>query len=65
MLAQSDRWILDVERKAYRELGFEDAQAELRASALFYAGMGWILAGSEAGRLDRGQVAALVDILAG
>ncbi len=63
MLARSDRWILDVEREAYRELGFDDVQAELRASALFYAGMGWILAGSEAGQLDRKQVAALVDIL--
>jgi AcrR family transcriptional regulator len=63
MLDQSDRWIVDAERKAFVELGFPTVEARLRANTLFYAGMGFILAGPDDGRLDRRQTDGLIDLL--
>jgi len=62
-IARSDRWILDSERKAFAELGFDPEEAEMRANALFYAGMGFILAGPRNARVDLSQVNALLDLL--
>ena len=63
-IARSDRWILDSERQAFAELGFGPEEAEMRANALFYAGMGFILAGPRSARVDRPQADALLDLLA-
>ena len=62
-IARSDRWILDAERDAFAELGFPPGEAEMRANALFYAGMGFILAGPRNLKVDRTQVDALLDLL--
>ena len=64
-LARSDGWILEAERKAFLDLGFSAAEARLRANALFFAGMGFILAGPANGRLDRRQADGLLDLLIG
>ncbi len=64
-LARSDGWLLGAERKAFRDLGFNDEEAALRANTLFYAGLGYIFAGPDDGRLDRRQVDGLLDVLAG
>ncbi len=64
-LARSDGWILEAERKAFLDLGFTAAEARLRANALFFAGMGFILAGPADGRLDRRQADGLLDLLIG
>ncbi len=64
-LARSDGWILEIERKAFSDLGFSAPEARLRANALFFAGMGYILAGPSDGRLDRRQADGLLDLLIG
>lgn len=62
-LARSDKWIFEAERQAFEELGFSPDDARLRANTLFYAGMGFILAGPASGRLDRRQADGLIDLL--
>jgi len=62
-IARSDGWILAAERQAFIELGFGPKEAEMRANALFYAGMGFILAGPRNARVDLSQVNALLDLL--
>ncbi len=64
-LARSDAWILEAERKAFLDLGFSAADARLRANSLFFAGMGYILAGPADGRLDRRQADGLLELLIG
>lgn len=44
-----DRWVFGVVRTALGDLGFERAEAELRAQALFYLGIG-VLHGGQVGK---------------
>lgn len=62
-LERSDRWLRDAQRQAFAELGFGDADARLRANTLFFAALGFILAGPASGRLDRRQAEGLLDLL--
>lgn len=62
-IARSDGWILDAHRAAFRELGFDEPEAELRANTLVYAALGFILAGPRDARADRRQVDGLIGLL--
>jgi AcrR family transcriptional regulator len=41
-VAQSDRWIYRAIRQAFLDLGLDREQADIRATGLFYAGVGWV-----------------------
>jgi AcrR family transcriptional regulator len=43
----SDRWVTRAVLKAFRDAGFSGADAEVRARALFYAGVGFLHVASE------------------
>jgi AcrR family transcriptional regulator len=61
----SDRWVFQAIRKAFRELGFDAGDADLRAKTLFYAGVGFIYVGPQGQRGGRRQRDRLLDILTG
>jgi len=62
-LARSDRWILSTQRQAFIDLGFDAEAAEVRANTMFFAGMGYILAGSERGGFDEERAQALLALM--
>jgi AcrR family transcriptional regulator len=62
-VAKSDRWIRLQVRKALLELGFPKNEADLRADALFYAGVGFIHAAREVPANGAKGRARLVEIL--
>ena len=62
-LARSDRWILDAQRQAFVDLGFSETEAEVRASTMFFAGMGYILTGSERAGFDEARARALLALM--
>ena len=62
-VATSDRWVFQAIRKVFLELGFDAADADIRAKALFFAGVGFIYAGPQGQRGGRRQRARLLDIL--
>jgi AcrR family transcriptional regulator len=64
-VARSDRWVFQAIRKAFLELGFDAADADIRAKTLFYAGVGFIYAGPQGQRGGRRQRERLLEILAG
>jgi AcrR family transcriptional regulator len=64
-VAASDRWVFQAIRKTFVELGFDAADADIRAKTLFYAGVGFIYAGPQGQRGGRRQRERLLEILAG
>jgi AcrR family transcriptional regulator len=64
-VAASDRWVFGAIRKAFRELGFDTADADVRAKTLFYAGVGFIYAGPQGQRGGRRQRERVLEILTG
>jgi AcrR family transcriptional regulator len=62
-LARSDTWILATQREAFIDLGFSAEEAEVRASTMFFAGMGYILTGSERGGFDEDRARALLALM--
>jgi len=62
-VARSDRWVGLQVRKALLEMGFPKDDAEIRAEALFYAGVGFIHAARDVPRDGRRRRARLIEIL--
>jgi AcrR family transcriptional regulator len=59
----TDRWVFQAVRKIFLELGFDAADADIRAKTLFYAGVGFIYAGPQGQRGGRRQRERLLEIL--
>ena len=64
-VAASDRWVFRAVRKVFLDLGFDAADADIRAKTLFFAGVGFIYAGPQGQRGGRRQRQRLLDILTG
>jgi AcrR family transcriptional regulator len=62
-VAATDRWVFQAVRKIFLELGFDAADADIRAKTLFYAGVGFIYAGPQGQRGGRRQRERLLDVL--
>jgi AcrR family transcriptional regulator len=62
-VAATDRWVFQAVRKIFLELGFDAADADIRAKTLFYAGVGFIYAGPQGQRGGRRQRERLLEIL--
>jgi AcrR family transcriptional regulator len=62
-VAASDRWVFEAVRTTLRDMGFDAADADIRAKALFYAGVGFIYAGPQGQRGGRRQRERLIEIL--
>jgi len=61
----TDRWVFQAVRRAFLDLGFDAADADIRAKTLFYAGVGFIYAGPQGQRGGRRQRERMLDALTG
>jgi AcrR family transcriptional regulator len=61
----SDRWVFQAIRRVFLDLGFDAADADIRAKMLFYTGVGWIHAEPQGQRGARRQRDRMLEILTG
>jgi AcrR family transcriptional regulator len=64
-VAETDRWVFKAVRQVFLDLGFDATDADVRAKALFYAGVGFIYVGPQGQRGGRRQRERMLDVFTG
>lgn len=64
-VAETDRWVFRAVRQVFLDLGFDAAEADVRAKMLFYAGVGFISTGQQGRRGGRRERERMLDVVTG